>query len=417
MAVKVEDDWDPYDAIEALENKDSGAYLQAAADDPDSVETFDKFIRWFQTHGFDGAPDRPDLKNYDVASLQRLFLQFQLFRTSGAPWKKVANVTPRLDWYDPTCTADDWRHQDVKLRLSEGIAYVVLNRPAQNNTLNGTIMHGLMDAVFAIHARPDIRVVVFMAEGKIFSAGLDPNVMKHLRSGTKPSSGDGSEGSNPVPKKEQSKATLAVLETIGQQALKTGAFPDGKIDYEQLCEALFWQTMTRLPQVSMALVEGSVMSTGLNIIACVDLTISLKSVYFCMEDLQYGLVPAIMMPHLCQKLGPSNARFVVLSGSSVNAQDAKDLNLVQEVKNDSTEAHAMIAEICEFITKCGPKSVATCKQLVNGVSGNPITEKIMFYTAKVLQHVTTSEEAGVSMKCLQARESKPWEKTPIKPLF
>merc|ERR1711967_91531 len=109
------------------------------------------------------------------------------------------------------------------------------------------------------------------------------------------------------------------------------------------------------------------------------------------------------MPHLCNKLGASNARFLVLSGTTISGEDAKRYRLVQEIVDDAKQAHALIATICEFSTQCGPKSVGACKELVNGVAGNPITEKVMFYTANMLQRVTVGEEAAVAMERLLAR--------------
>ena len=50
------------------------------------------------------------------------------------------------------------------------------------------------------------------------------------------------------------------------------------------------------------------------------------------------------------------------------------------------------------IILCHIRSVASCKELVNGVAGNPITEKVMFYTAYMLARVTSSAEAGVAME-------------------
>merc|ERR1719454_781179 len=115
------------------------------------------------------------------------------------------------------------------------------------------------------------------------------------------------------------------------------------------------------------------------------------------------------MPHFVQKLGPSNARFLVLSATSVCGEDAIDLNLAQEIVENSKEAHAKIAETCDFITKCGPKSVGHCKQLCNGVAGRPVGEGVSFFTARMLAIVTAGEEAAQAMVCLQKRELKPWE--------
>merc|ERR1739845_221508 len=82
---------------------------------------------------------------------------------SDRPWSQAPRPEADLSWHTPTCTAEDWRHTDVKLQLGQGIAYVFLNRPEQNNSMNDTVIAALMDAVIALQIRKDIRVVVFSA--------------------------------------------------------------------------------------------------------------------------------------------------------------------------------------------------------------------------------------------------------------
>jgi methylglutaconyl-CoA hydratase len=403
--------WDPYADIERI----------AYEGDPDShkpeapAEIFD--IWPYVTP----KPDIPLLKKYPEDQVETLMQAVNAYIDAGTPWKKVPSVRPRLDWHTPTCTPEDWRHKDVKLQLSQGIAYVTLNRPSEGNTLNDTIMHGLTDAIFSLHARQDIRVVVFMAEGPIFCAGLDPNATKHRRAGSAPAvdAGDGSAARNPIPRKEQTPEAKEAFAKLEQQALAAGAFPDGKVNSEQVFESMLWQTMTRLPQVTIAVVNGSVMSTGFSLISCVEMTIAVKSSYFCMEDLFMGLVPSILMPHMVQKLGGSNARYAMLTAKNLSAAEAKKIGLVQEVSEDIAGAHKRVAVMCEAVNACGPRSVEKCKELVNGVAGNPLTEKLSFFTANMLRIVTLSEEAKVGMVALQARQPKPWdpENQKIKPLF
>merc|ERR1712176_1455299 len=100
--------------------------------------------------------------------------------------------------------------------------------------------------------------------------------------------------------------------------------------------------MTRLPQITLALVDGSVMGSGLAIPACVEMVIATKASYFCIEDLKTGLVPAIMMPHLVQKIGASDARYMLLTAANMSATEVRRLGLVQEVVDDVKGAHAYI---------------------------------------------------------------------------
>jgi len=127
-------------------------------------------------------------------------------------------------------------------------------------------MHGLMDAVFAF-LEPTIRILVILAEGKFFSVGDDELVLKHMRDGTTPEEGDGSVGIR-LPRVDQS-PVMPALRKLAEDAKSVGAFGDGDIDYEQMRIALLWQTMARMQCVTIALVDGIVMGSGLGLCAAI----------------------------------------------------------------------------------------------------------------------------------------------------
>merc|ERR1711871_1602813 len=85
------------------------------------------------------------------------------------PWDVVASPnTPFVQ------KAENWTHEHVLFELGEGIAYITLNRPYQNNAINDSLARGLHDATCDLAQRKDIRVVVLKAEGRVFCAGGDP---------------------------------------------------------------------------------------------------------------------------------------------------------------------------------------------------------------------------------------------------
>jgi len=356
----------------------------------------------------------PGTEMIEEASLERLRKALAFSKDCSVPWKKSPKTKPDKTWYRPTCRQTDWMHQDVKIEVGQGIGYIKLNRPDQNNSLNDTIYHGLMDAVFAF-LDPTIRILVIMSEGKFFSCGDDELVLKHMRDGTTPEEGDGSVG-NRIPMVDQT-PVMPALEKLGEDAKSVGAFGDGEIDYEQLRIALLWQTMARMQCVTIALVDGIVMGSGLGLCACVDMVVATKNSYFSIDDAKRGLIPALMLPYLIQKLNPSVSRQVLCTGRNLSAPEAKQLGLVQEVAETVDDGHNIIAETCKVTTLAGPRSVEHAKELVACVAGAPITEQIMFFTANKLAEVTVSEEARVGMICLQQKIPKPWEHKPITPLY
>lgn len=61
----------------------------------------------------------------------------------------------------------------VDFRKQGHIGTVTLNRPDRLNAISTTLASDLHDALFAVSADPDIRVIVLSGEGRAFCAGDD----------------------------------------------------------------------------------------------------------------------------------------------------------------------------------------------------------------------------------------------------
>lgn len=72
-----------------------------------------------------------------------------------------------------TTTANQLEEPSVKLSLENGIARVVLNRPAQHNSLNIDLVTGLLDVLSTLNSSRDLRVVILSGSNHNFCSGLD----------------------------------------------------------------------------------------------------------------------------------------------------------------------------------------------------------------------------------------------------
>uniref|UniRef100_A0A7S1MNQ9 3-hydroxyisobutyryl-coenzyme A hydrolase n=1 Tax=Alexandrium catenella TaxID=2925 RepID=A0A7S1MNQ9_ALECA len=318
-----------------------------------------------------------------------------------APWQKSPNPRPDLEWHTPTTSFDNWQHKEVSIEQGTGIAYVNINRPDANNLMNEGVLVGLIDALFNLHWRPDHRLVIFSGTGSLFCGGADPDTDPDTILARAP----------PQPH------VWKHIEDLKNAALKAGAFPDGNAKIGLLLKMKMWHSWMTLPQFTLALVNGSAMGDGVGCVCCCDMGIALRTAFFTLTDVKVGLVPAFIAPYVVSKIGTGHAKRMIASAENMSAEKAKHCGMINEVVDSVEDAHKMIKEIAEVLTACGPRSVEAAKQLVIGVGGMPITEPIMFYTGRMLAQVTVSDEAKDGMVRLQARQPKPWEETPIAPLY
>jgi enoyl-CoA hydratase/carnithine racemase len=61
----------------------------------------------------------------------------------------------------------------IRLEITDGIAVLTNDRPEKHNAANDEMDRQLFDALEEIHARPDVRVVLWRGTGKSFSSGRD----------------------------------------------------------------------------------------------------------------------------------------------------------------------------------------------------------------------------------------------------
>jgi len=62
---------------------------------------------------------------------------------------------------------------EVKVRRSDGILIVTINRPDQRNAVNGAVSRGIAEALDLLDSTPELRVGVLHGAGSNFCAGMD----------------------------------------------------------------------------------------------------------------------------------------------------------------------------------------------------------------------------------------------------
>lgn len=374
-------DWDPFAVDDA-----AGGVVQMGAGMTFSVD---------DTYPMDGTDRRVVKRDFD----KTLTMAVTKVHTEE-PWVKAPNPLPDMSWHKASCTLEDWKHTEVKCEVGSGIAYFTINRPGDGNKLNGPVTAALLDAVFNLHSRPDIRVAVFTAEGTLFCAGGDPK-----------GDGDGGFEKASLPPEVQ-----AARDALGEKALKRGAFPDGKVNIGRLLQTRFWQVWATIPQFTICLANGSAMGDGVGLCCVCDYTIAVEGAFFSLASVKSGLVPAGVAPYIVAKTGNGAAKRIFCTSENLSAKKAIDAGIVDEVVASVADGHKSIGTLCEQLTKCGPRTVQAAKELVLGVAGQQMVNPLMFYTSMISAKVTNAEEAQQAIAAAAAGKPMPWEATPIKPL-
>jgi len=280
------------------------------------------------------------------------------------PWEEeiAAFVKPA------TCTLKTWRHKCLAYSIGQQTATLTFTKGEQRNTFDPAMLDALQDAIMDLQEQKDVRVVFLKAEGKLFSGGFDP---KYLAS--------------------ESKMTEAEIIKV----------------YTQL--ARIFHFFQRLPQLTVALVQGSAMGAALGLIAVCDLVVAVKAAFFAVSEVKIGQVPTTSVPYIMKRMEKSGqSRQLLIAGQSLPAHQAKDYGLVDEVVEDEAALAEETKTLCSKFTLCAPGAVAVTKLAVIHTMGQPASSFMLNHCADVLAEAKRSTEAKQGIEAIQAKRKPIW---------
>jgi enoyl-CoA hydratase/carnithine racemase len=240
-----------------------------------------------------------------------------------------------LNWPDEGAIVTEYGEQDqVRIERDGDIVRVTLCNPSARNAQTPATWRRLASVPELL--TPDVRAVVLSGEGASFSAGLDRRML----------TSDGVPG-------EESLLTLATYADDETDAFIAGA------------QAAFtwWR---RVPQVTVALVQGHAIGAGFQLALACDLMVVADDAKLAMRETSLGLVPDLAgTGPLVEKVGYSRALEICARGRYVEADEAVALGLAI-AKVPQAEWPAYVADLLSPILAALPGAVAELKALLDG---------------------------------------------------
>jgi enoyl-CoA hydratase/carnithine racemase len=209
----------------------------------------------------------------------------------------------------------------ISLRQEGAVAWVTLDRPAAMNSLDRESVGQFRDCLIAWRDDPDVRVVVVTGRGRAFCAGAD---------------------------------------------LKEAAVPTelGKKDLLDEIVVLF-DLLRAYPKPVIAAVNGLALAGGLEIVLCCDLVIASDKASFGDAHSNFGVFPggggAAILP---RRIPPNVARYLLFTGDSLSATEAKVYGLANEIIL-AEELEARVQVLAERLAKKSPLVLAAMKRVAS----------------------------------------------------
>lgn len=175
-------------------------------------------------------------------------------------------------------------------KRSDGVTFVALNRPEKRNALSATLVSQLL-AAFDEAIADQVRLLVFVGEGKSFCSGFDLSLLEQ--------------------------------ESEGDLLLRF-------VQIETLLFKIF-----SAPFVTLAVGKGTTLGAGADLFAACDRRVALDDLRIGFPGAGFGLV--LGTARLVARIGSDAARHLVRSGETVDADTALRIGLA----TDRVEADAL----------------------------------------------------------------------------
>ena len=251
---------------------------------------------------------------------------------------------------------------------SRGVARVTINNPDKHNAFDDQVISQLTQAFAAISVNPDVRVMVLGSAGKNFSAGAD---------------------------------------LVWMQRMVNYSYEENLRDANAV--ALMLQTLNRMPQPTIARVQGAAFGGGVGLISCCDISIATTSANFALSEVKVGLVPATISPYVIAAIGQRAVRRYFVTAERFDAHRAMEIGLVNEVV-DAEQLDQEIDCLIDALLANGPQAIIAAKRLVFDIAGKPIDQQLIDSTCETIAAIRVSEQGQEGLQAFLEKRKPHWLK-------
>src|SRR5579864_6905481 len=207
------------------------------------------------------------------------------------------------------------------LDIAGPIATITLNRPEKRNAMSATMIAEIQTALDEIE-KSHARVGIITGAGKAFCSGMD----------------------------------LEMLAAIAQQSPAENQEDSRRV-------AKMFRRIWSFPRPLIAAVNGPAYAGGCGIATLCDFTLASPEAKFGYTEVKIGFLPALVSVFLTRQIGEKKSRDLLLTGRILEAAEAKEFGLVNEVV-PAENLLARAKELAEVLISASPGSLSRAKRLM-----------------------------------------------------
>lgn len=242
-------------------------------------------------------------------------------------------------------------------RLDNGVAELVINKPPVN-ALDSHEWQALADALNALGADPQTRVIVIRAEGRGFCAGVD----------------------------------IKELEQHPELIVKVN-----RGNYET------FKAVHRSPVPVIVAVHGFVLGGGIGITGAADIVVASECATFALPEVDRGAMGG--GAHLQRLFPVQKVRYLFFTGDKIGAREAEKYGFIERVV-PREQLRDVALEIATKIAAKSPAMIRIAKEALNGIEDGNLEDKYRWEQGFTLQAYNEADSAETRRAFVEKRDAK-----------
>jgi isohexenylglutaconyl-CoA hydratase len=257
---------------------------------------------------------------------------------------------------------------EIELERRGEALVIWLNRPDSRNALTATMVAELEAVCTALAAEPALRFVVLRGRGGVFCAGGD----------------------------------LKQFQDVLRGAADRAAIVAANAAFGRLLAAI-----RALPQLFIVAVEGAAMAGGLGLACAADVTLTTAAARFALTEVTLGLPPAQIAAVLLERVGPGEARRLLLTAQRFDGREAGRLGIAHFVEEDGDALEERLRRLLDEARRCAPGAVGLTRQLIDAAARLE-REAMAALAAERFADALLGEEAGEGLRAFAGKRPPAW---------
>ena len=263
-------------------------------------------------------------------------------------------------------------YQTFLVRIENHVAHVAFNRPDRANALNQTAWHEMKTIFEELDDNDDVRVVILSGEGKHFCGGIDLELLMSIGS-------------------MNGKCEGRKREKLRRQVLELQA-PINAI--EQCSKPV------------LAAIHGGCIGGAVDIVTACDMRYCTDDAYFCIREIDMGMVADIgTLQRLPKLIASGIVREMAYTGRNVFGPEAERIGLANRSYADRPTLLTEVQQIAETIAKKSPLSIRGTKVILNHSRDHSVADGLDYMATWNAAMLLSTDLTEAFQAKIQKRES------------